>query len=393
MAEVKYPFLLMVSAFLTSVSTLVAGESPQASSPPEPVLKRFHLRVEVGAAYRTFGDITFDTRSRSAASFLPSIFTTDSLRAPYGSRSGFADRRYDDGFVFRDINTATPAAFLPGATAFWGYQSNSQAQGDALFFHGHGTSSSLSERSDPRSGWTDGNNASASPVLQISLDYPISPTVDLGASLGFLFASVSSTRTATTFQARYQPQALSVTDTYALNGLIPPLAPYAGLFDPLGPAPLINNVPSRRSEFVRNIPGSAVGFANQVHESLDLDLYTFSLGPTLRLHRGRLEGSLSTGMAFNIADWEANSTERLIASPAHGRQKQIRRWQSASSGLELLPGFFLQTELGCRLSSVCSVSAFGRYDWTETLHEDVGSSSISMNLDGFTVGGSINFTF
>lgn len=392
MVEARLSLLSVAIGLLASLGAL-AGDFAEAKSLPDPVLKRFHLRVEVGAAYRSFGDVSFDTGAHSSPSSLPRLLTSELSGGPYGPRSGFADRRYSDGFVFRDINTENQGSFLPGTTAFFGYQSNSQVQGGALVQHGSGTSSSFSSQSDSHAAWTDDHNSSAAPVLQICLDYATTPSVDVGGSFGFMFASISSENTSTTFQARYQPQSVAVTDTYALNGLILPLAPYAGQFNPNGPAPLINNVPSGRSQTIRDITGSSVAFSNQVHESLDLNLYTFSLGPTVRFHRQRISAAFSTGMAFNIADWEAKYSERLTSRASDGHPKDLRGWKTDSSGTDFLPGFYLQGEVGYKICGNCYLSAFGRYDWTTGLQGAVDKSSFSVNLDGFTVGGAVNFIF
>jgi hypothetical protein len=392
MVEARFPILLFAAGLLAGVGA-IASEPSEAKSAQEPVLKRFHLRVGVGAAYRSFGDLSFDTHAHSSPSALPRLFTSEASGGPYGPRSGFADRRYDDGFVFRDVNTENPGSFLPGTTAFFGYQSNSQVQGGALLFHGTGAASTFSSRSDARGGWTDDHNASAAPVLQVCLDYPLTPTVEVGGAFGFMFASIASENSATTFQGLYQPRAVSVTDRYALGGLILPLAPYAGQFNPNGPAPLINNVPSGRSESSRDIPDSKTEFSNQVHESLDLNFYTFSLGPTIRFHREKIAASLSAGAAFNVADWEAKYSERLVSHNSDGRRREVRHWRAGNSGTDFLPGFFVQSEVGYNISSCCAISVFGRYDWTESLHGAVDNSSFSFNLSGFTVGGAVNFTF
>ena len=396
MRRVKLILMWATGIVFAAILPLSAGDPGKIPIPPE-LPKKLQLRIEVGAAYRTFGDAKFNTGSYSKPSDLPQNFPSNSSITPYGSPTGFADRTYADGFVFRDLNTTNPNSFLPGTTAFWGYQNNSQVQGDSLAFHGSGLSSTFSQQTESasNSGWKDGNNASATPVVQIHLSYPITERLDFGGSLGFMFASLCPNHASTTFRGlqNYQQQAISVTDTYALNGLIPPLAPYTGLFNPPGPAPLINNVPSQRAQNSTLIESRAIAFANYVRESLNLSLYTISLGPTFRFHRDRFEAARSLGLALNIADWQAKFDESLIATPSSGSQATIRQWAARSSGVTLLPGFYLQTQVGYRLYSRCSASAFARCDWTKTLHEQVGPSSFVFNLDGFTFGGSLNFTF
>lgn len=397
MVEIRLSLVLAAIALLIGTLSAPAGETEKIIAPPEPARSTFELRIEVGAAYRTFGDVKFDTGWNSGPSDVPQILPSGSSNTPFGPQTGFADRTYLDGFVRRDANTEDPNSFLPGTTAFWSYLHNAQVQGGNLVFHGTGDSSSFSQETSSRgpSQWTDADNESASPVLRLVLSYPLTQNFDLGGSLGFMFASISSEKTSTTFQASqsYEQRSLFVTDRYALNGVIPPLAPYTGVFNPPGPAPLINNVPSQRSVVSSLIDSRSASFANKIHESFDLDLYTLSLGPTLRFHHERFELALSTGMAFNIADWDAKYSERLTAKPSSGRQRKIRQWTDHNGGTKFLPGFYLQTEIGYQLCSWCSVSAFGRYDWTKTLRAEVGPSSFSSNLDSFTVGGSVNFTF
>ena len=391
------PSLLWAAgAVIAGALPLLAADSPNVIVSPEPP-KKFQLRIEIGAAYRTFGDVKFNTGSYSRPSDIPQLLPSGSSSELYGATTGFADRTYADGFVFRDINTANPNSFLPGTTAFWSYQQNAQVQGDSLAFHGSGLSSSLSQQtaSMANPGWKEGDNGAAAPVLQICLSYPITESLDLGGSLGFMFAAISPHHTSTTFRGlqSYQQQAISVTDTYALNGLIPPLAPYAGLFDPQGPAPLIANVPSQRSQTSTLTDSRSIAFANYVHESLDLSVYTISLGPTLRFHRRRFDAAFSLGLALNIVDWQAKFDESLVATSSTGGQTGIRQWAARSSGVKLLPGFYLQTEIGYRLGRSCSASIFARCDWTKSMHEQVGPSTFNANLDGFTFGGSLNFTF
>jgi hypothetical protein len=79
-----------------------------------------------------------------------------------------------------------------GYTWYWGYQNSAQVQGDFILFH-----------------------------CQIALDPNTQETI---------------------------------TDTYSLNGVVPPSAPYSGTF--LGPGPLIPNAPFSRSITVVPEPSS-----------------------------------------------------------------------------------------------------------------------------------------
>ena len=105
------------------------------TSPPGSVAPGWEWRLSAGPAYRHFGGVDFDTGFYSTAAMFPvlvpqlSAGRADSLEAlGLGSTSAFADRTYGDGFVFMDDNTSAPNSFLPGTTASWGYQNDSQVQ-------------------------------------------------------------------------------------------------------------------------------------------------------------------------------------------------------------------------------------------------------------------------
>lgn len=100
--------------FLFSILILGAGHVSSA----EPAACGISWRVGAGASYRTMGGIRFDTDSFSASATLPQLVPASSVSHPFGPETGFADRTYNNGFVFQDINTTNPGAFLTGTTAF-----------------------------------------------------------------------------------------------------------------------------------------------------------------------------------------------------------------------------------------------------------------------------------
>ncbi|MBK8094785.1 MAG: hypothetical protein IPK32_23165 [Verrucomicrobiaceae bacterium] len=233
----------------------------------------------------------------------------------FGPEKGFADRTYDNGFVFQDINTTNPGAFLPGTTAFWGYNDNSQVQGTNLVFNGTGASTvfsqTLASAVDPA--WKTDREGAATPALSITGMVDVGKGWHLGASLGFIAPSMETHNASSTFRAAQQSQSFNdtATDTYALQGVVPPGAPYSGVFNPPGPAPVIDNVPTSRV-LTSTLIGTQTGvFTNSIEESLELHFYVLSLGPVLEFQRGPWSVGGSFGFAMNLVDWRATFKEEL----------------------------------------------------------------------------------
>jgi len=319
-----------------------------------------------------------------------------SVSNPFGPQTGFADRTYDNGFVFQDINTTNPGAFLPGTTAFWGYNDSSQVQGGNLVFTGTGTSTVFSQTiaSAVNPTWKEDREGAATPALDITGMIDLGKGWHLGASLGFMAPRMETRGTSSTFRATQQSQAFAntVTDTYALQGVIPPLAPYAGVFNPQGPSPVIDNVPTSRV-LTSVLTGTQTGvFTNSIEEALELDFYIFSLGPVLEFQRGPWSVGGSLGFALNLVDWRASFQEELTGSTA-GTTTTVGNWKAENSDMDVLGGFYLQWQAAYAITPRISLSAFGRHDWMNSLSARVGPSSYRAVLDGFTFGTAVQFRF
>lgn len=385
--------------------TVFAGEPLAAKAPSDKSAtleetapaSRWAFRLGLGAAYRGLGDIGFDTGSHSHAALLP----VPHSRAwgglgGAGPADAFADRTYLDGFVFLDDNTARPGSFLPGTTAYWGYENASQVQNGSLHFNGGAsasTAASQSFRSREPGHFTDDLDG-ASPVLQFDAVYDLAQNLKLGGSLGFMFGSFDTAHSLSTFQASQTLRtfAWSLSDEYDLQGVIPPSAPYSGTYDHPGTSPLIDNLPARRQIGSHPAGTETVSYFNQIHESLDLETYTFSFGPTTEWHRGRFRLAGGLGFAATVAHWDADFQETLYRQRG-GRRETVARWQDSASDTEILGGFYLQGAVGIEITPRWGLSFFGRYDWTETLRGSVGPSDFHADLTGYTLGAQLTFTF
>lgn len=378
----------------------ISGKEYAKSSVQEP--GGWEWRVGAGPSYRSLGGVDFRSDSYSSSPWLPRLRSSISIGAPDGSQGfgvgpvdSFADRRYRDGFVFIDDNTTNPESFLPGTTAYWGHASDSQVQGGSLRYTGgdYRTSSFRAGDSSLDAGWSSDLDG-VSPVLELGAFYPITGHLRLGGTLSFLFSNFDASHSSSPFHAfqTLQESSFSVSDWFDLQGVAPPAAPYSGTFDHPGTAPLIDNLPSQRLTIPGQSSRQSAIFLNQVDESVKIDLYTFSLGPTLRYDTGCFTLSGTLGLAVNVVDWEASFQERLYQD-APGPRKQLRQWNDQRGGTDVLPGFFLQGAAGYNLNDHWQVSVFGRYDWSASLTRSIGPSEFSAYFGGFTLGGGLTFTF
>jgi hypothetical protein len=101
------------------------GKAPaksDRSTPPPSDTGKWRWNVQAGAAYRHFGGVDFQSGSLSSAALLPALRPRLGgglgNRSTIGSATDFADRTYQDGFVFKDDDTTRLDSFLPGTTAY-----------------------------------------------------------------------------------------------------------------------------------------------------------------------------------------------------------------------------------------------------------------------------------
>ncbi|MES2598704.1 MAG: hypothetical protein V4662_25445 [Verrucomicrobiota bacterium] len=353
-------------------------------------------RVGAGSSYRTMGGIRFETGSYSGSVTLPQLVPASSVNQPFGPETGFADRTYGNGFVFQDINTANPGAILPGTTAFWGYTSNDQVQGGSLVFTGTGTRNVFSQTlaSAVSPSWKEDREGSLTPSLDVTGMISLGKGWHLGASLGFMAPRMETGGSSVTFRGTQQTQqfADTVTDTYALQGVVPPQAPYTGVFNPAGPMPVIDNVPTSRV-LVSTLTGTQTAvFSNETEETLELDFYIFSLGPVIEYQRGPWTVGGSLGVAVNLVDWRASFKETLTGTTG-GAATTVGRWEDSHSDLDVLGGFYLQCQAAFAITPRVSISTFGRHDWMSALSARVGPSGFRAVLDGFTFGAALQLRF
>lgn len=402
---------LLLASSLPLFAGTPSGKSAKQVIQPEPPTAN-PWRFSAGYQWRQIGSVDWSTGSAASTWSLPWL-VGHNRRSGGGSPTlppaGVGDHFYDDGYVLQDAGTP-----FFGDTQFWGYNDASQITGvDVLSFHSNLSSSqsrtvASSSSSLQDASWSDDLAGSGwfanveSPLLFTSLF----KDGGFGFSMigGYSFATDSTSRTTGgVFTAAQRSTTTtsgttgSLTDVYDTTGIFVPSAPYQGTFD--GPGPLINNAPLSRTmtggtgSRTTGTSSRTALFSSDVTESLDIDLHTISLGPKFSLEIERVRFGLGLGFALNIADWDASTSETLQVSRNGGSPRVLKRWESHASDNEVVPGFYLEANAEVQVTQHVSLFAGGRYDWAGSVHGDVGPSSFSLDLGGWTAMGGITFHF
>jgi hypothetical protein len=420
----------LLAADPATVKPTASGGKKAAQSVQPPADPASGWTFSAGAQWRQLGSVNWQTGSAATRpgrpGSAPTFFSGSSTAENPGSYgpNGIGDHTYSDGYVKADGGTATF-----GDTWYWGYNNASQLQGtgpnQTLQFN---SSSSSTTTTTTRSSSSTGSvSSSLKDVLSWDSDlsgagwfakiespeFFRTKNLSLSAELGYSFAGAGTTHlTGGVFQARVQSvqrnssstvantTTTQVTDTYDASGAVVPLAPYAGTL--AGPGPLTQNAPSSRQSSTSNsserLGGSSstlvrtTDYFSDVREAFHMDLHTISLGPDLNAQFGRFRLGLGLGFGLNIADWDASFEERLSVRTGSG-SKVIKTWRDETNGTEVLPGLYLQTTVEVQLTQRLSLFGQARYDWAESFRSGVGPSHFNAEVQGWTLGGGISFSF
>jgi hypothetical protein len=380
--------LATTGALHAGTSAIVAASSKNPKAPQAAAIlpqSSSGWRVSAGGQWRTLGDASFSNSSQAPGYLLPLwAAEADALASAGGLGGG-----YSDGYVLPDISGST------ATTWNFGYTSASQIVGGNLVLHGNsGGGISTYNSQLYNSDWSDNMNGWGGFVKLETPELFSWRGISLSAVVGYGYTRADIDHSALAFTATQRTSVSggggSYTDSYTAIGALPP-APHVGTF--AGPGPILSLTP------VRSFSGGGNGTGNTTETSVesiirnrfDVDLHTLSFGPQLTfqtiLPKLNLGGSL--GLALNIADWNARTDETLSTTAGH----TLAAWHSHSNGTDVLPGFYLEANAAYALSSNWSVSAFGRYDWSEALQGHTGTSTVALDLTGWTLGLGATYRF
>jgi len=328
--------------------------------------------ISAGPMLRSMRGVSFQTGTHST---VPQPETGSGL-SHVGSESEYANRQYDDGYVYVDAGSDND-----GTTWHWGYDRASQVHGDNLLFHAiDGHEQTFDFTGDSGANWKQqgfeeaGMRISISRVLKTVGKFRLDCDVSVGWAGFSAEHGFDSTVTMTTYD-------LVVEDRYDLQGITPPTAPYRGTAD--GPGPLIDNRPSSRS-VLREQTDSETG-VRSIRESLNADLITLSIAPALEYRAGWWRLRAICGPTANQVKTDAVHAESDGLSGQEWLDHEVEReWRA---------GFFtevaVEATFGCRLGAVLT----GRYDWMGKVSGQVGPSSFEADLEGWSVAAGASLRF
>ena len=210
-----------------------------------------------------------------------------------GPATAGADHTYDDGGYVR-VDSSGNAG---GLTWNWGYQAASQVVGDTMQFHA--TQIGQSSRSDI-------NGATDDPQFGTELTYQrVLGPLPLAHARWGLEAALGYTDLGLQNNSSGSGVGTTTTDTYQLNGVLPPSAGYNGTYS--GPGALLGDTPTRTT-------ASSVTTLN-THEKLSGNLYTIRLGPFAEVNfTPEFSLAVSVGLSLAPASVDYDFSERTTTA-------------------------------------------------------------------------------
>jgi hypothetical protein len=271
-----------------------------------------------------------------------------------GPPTGVANRFYDDGYVRPDSGSS------PGLTWFWGYDNNSQVPGnDTIQFH---------SSSSPGTGVSEDNSGSPQHGLELNYDRyfgKVGKRASWGLEGAFNYNNITIDDSSPVVSSVQQ-----LTDTYALNGVVPPEAPYSGTF--AGPGPLISDMPNRS---FATIPGGAYVTGKR---NFDANMFGVRLGPYIEIpldKKERFNVSFSGGLAMAVVNGEFNYRESTTIQGAG-------TVQSSGSGTDtqFLVGGYFGTTFSYSFTQSWSVFAGASYQYLPTYSQKVDGREVELDF-------------
>lgn len=364
---------------LCTGSGMVSAKADEPEMQPgEAVHGSSHWRVSGGVLYRRIQGVEIRPGRYADEAMVPTHASggISGPRASVGSASETADRSYDDGFVNRD-----PGTPLDGDTWYWGYQNAGQVDGEALTFHASDGISTETHRSvSLNDAVADGAEDGAGLMVELGYDVNLGDRVVYGVNVGLMVSRFSVETEATTFRLdeSWSRHARSIDDTYDLQGVTPPPATYNGTVD--GPGPLIANTPANRTVSENEIRSGRYQAWNSVSESVDLDLLTLSLAPSVSLAAGPFSVQGQAGPALNVLQVRSERSEVLL----DGGAGPLASWYDASTDTSIMGGFFVKAGAAWYCGADSSLGLGCRYDWMADGHYRIGPSSVAVNPEGLS---------
>ncbi len=346
--------------------------------------------------------------------------------------SHFADRSFDDGFVFMDTATV-----YDDLTWYWGYDHGSQydphnntltfTAGSGAEVTGHravskayGEEVSVRTIVDEELDLDDKmNGAGVGITVGFNLKNSESLVIELCAGLkGFWGAE--STIESSTYAEEVQKDKILVTDNYLYTdtveyrdtyvydttGVIPPPAPYQGTYD--GPGTLIPENPmSHEREVARESRDTRVEretdvvsseiwtAANWMKFDVDSTIYDLWLGPKISMLLEKKVGLFVIPcISMNYVEVDATRSENFTVFYADGTSRTLNEWQDDVCEAEWLFGVGITAGIEVEFAKDWKAGMFGGYDWVPSEAEiQVGPNTVKVDASGYELGVQVTKAF
>jgi hypothetical protein len=276
---------------------------------------------------------------------------------PSPGAGGGLDRTYDDGFVRKDAS-----GNAGGQTWNWGYEHDSQIAGGAVQYHSVTAlaSGAATQRENPLWG------------AELTYEHSLrrSSALDWGLEAGWGF-NLFDFRNDQTLAA----PATMLTDSYALNGVVPPLAPYSGSFN--GPGPVLTDTPMRTEGPLAN--GASVSGTRR----MEGQLYTLRFGPYLGVPLGKdFALHLGAGPALAVINSEFQFSETVtLAGGAVGQS------QGEAQDVDFLGGANVAGQVIWQISAKVGVFVGAQFQYLNSFTQQASGKEAKLDL-GATIFGS-----
>lgn len=236
-------------------------------------------QFNVGAAYRIDTNIDANWNKDFVASQLVPFYrhhSSGNFSVP--PLNGYANRQYEDGFVYIDPGTDDPETYRDGYTWYWGYEEPDQYTGDSVFFHSLPVHE-FDISPVPISSWSENQR-----INQTGIDISIDRR--LFSSKNLLFALASGLSWYPERDARFEARRVVARQSrnkwrYADKYSAPydpfPDAPHSGTYE--GPGYLLENIPdSRRME---RLAASSCDWVAHSRTDLSMSVLDLRMGPSV----------------------------------------------------------------------------------------------------------------
>ena len=342
--------LLALPLIVFTAASATAGDVPQGDSKPSDIVTypAASSPWRVGAGYAQLLGL------KTSFSGLGKFNSPFAAQPPGGG----VNYDYDNGFVHVDSSGNAGSQ-----TWNWGYQNSSQYQptgsGTMIFSI---TNSNANGSVDERGG--------AEPGIELFAYYDMgaigfSPLKERKATWGFR-GGIHYSHIGVENGGLLATNLTTTTDSFDLNGVTPPLAPYSGSFG--GPGPLLGDHPLRG---ISGGSGSVTG-----NRELDVHLTIANFGTYLEVPvTNEFDMMIEAGVSLAVASGSYDYSSTTSVSGLGSQQSS-----GSDSRTGLLPGVYVGISGTYEITKQWSIQGAGRYQYMNSYDLDANGSRASLSF-------------